>query len=70
MPRVHILGVVVHAYTPNTQEVELRELEVENHLWLHRELKTRLSYTRLCLNKNDKNCNHQTRYKNAALSTF
>lgn len=46
----HILGVVVHAYTPNTQEVELGELEVVGHPCLHREFEARLSYMRLCLN--------------------
>lgn len=46
-----MLGVVVHAYIPSTQEVELGELKIEGHSWLHREFETRLDYMRLCHNK-------------------
>lgn len=48
----HKLSVVMHAYNPNTREVEGEGTEMQCHPQLHRQFKASLRDNRLCLQTN------------------
>jgi hypothetical protein len=46
--------MVVHIYNPSTQEMEVKEPEVQGHPCLHNDFKASLGFMRLCLKTNNR----------------